>query len=96
MDFKQYQELWAFISEYLPNYYRRNDVLRSDILMRYYCGENVNEMDRDWIKKEFGNDRSLIRQENLRLEIKFVSEALQFFYEQLDTYYEQLDTYIDN
>ena len=86
MDFKQYQELWVFISEYLPNYYRRNDVLRSDILMRFYCGENVDESDKVWIMKEFGNNRSLIRQESLKLELKFVSEALHYFYEQLDAY----------
>lgn len=86
MDFKQYQELWVFISEYLPNYYRRNDVLRSDILMRFYCGENVDESDKVWIMKEFGNNRSLIRQESLKLELKFVSEALHSFYEQLDAY----------
>lgn len=84
MDFSQYQDLWVFISENLPNYYRRNDVLRSNILLRYYCGDNVDEMDKVWINKEFGNNRSLIKQECLRLEIRLVSEALQSFYEQLE------------
>lgn len=84
MDFSHYQELWVFISENLPNYFRRNDVLRSDILLRYYCGDNVDEMDKVWINKEFGNNRSLIKQECLRLEIRLVSEALQSFYEQLE------------
>ena len=56
--------------------------------MRFYCGEDVDETDKDWIKKEFGNNRSIIRQENLKLEIKFVSEALLSFYEQLDAYIE--------
>ncbi len=84
MDFSHYQELWVFISENLPNYFRRNDVLRSNILLRYYCGDNVDEMDKVWINKEFGNNRSLIKQECLRLEIRLVSEALQSFYEQLE------------
>lgn len=84
MDFSHYQELWVFISENLPNYFRRNDVLRSNILLCYYCGDNVDEMDKVWINKEFGNNRSLIKQECLRLEIRLVSEALQSFYEQLE------------
>lgn len=84
MDYTKYQELWAFITENLPNYYRRNDVLRSDILFRCCCGEKVDETDMIWIKKEFGNDLSLIKEESLRLEIKLVTEAIQSFYEQLN------------
>lgn len=49
MDYTKYQELWAFLTENLPNYYRRNDVLRSDILFRCCCDEKVDETDMIWI-----------------------------------------------
>jgi len=40
---------WPFIEQYLPDYYRRDDVLHSDILTRYLDGEEVSEEDLPWI-----------------------------------------------
>ena len=41
---------WPFIEKNLPNYYRRDDVLYSDILMRYLSDEEVCETDLKWIR----------------------------------------------
>lgn len=45
MNYQSYSDLWGFIEEYLPNYYKRNDVLRSDILFRYINDEYGYAMD---------------------------------------------------
>lgn len=83
MDYTSYSNLWSFIEDYLPNYYSRNDVLRSDILFRYINNEDVSESDVKWIRKEFGTDLNAIKQESIRLEKKFVYESLDNFYKQL-------------
>lgn len=83
MDYTNYSNIWGFIGEYLPNYHSRDDVLKSDILFRFIDGDEVIEEDRKWIKEEFGNDINAIKQECIRLDKIFVSEALDNFYEHL-------------
>lgn len=79
----KYSELWSFIGEYLPNYYTRNDVLRSGVLFRFLEGDEIDESDRKWIDEEFGGDVSLVKQECQRLDKQFFAESLQAFYEQI-------------
>lgn len=83
MNYTSYSDLWSFIGDYLPNYYSRDDVLRSDILFRYINNEDVSESDAEWIRKEFGTDLNAIKQESIKLEKKFVCESLNKFYDQL-------------
>ncbi|MBO7469630.1 MAG: 6-phospho-beta-glucosidase [Bacteroidales bacterium] len=83
MNYQSYSDLWGFIEEYLPNYYKRNDVLRSDILFRYINDEYVDDSDMQWIREEFGSDKEAIKKESLRLEKGFINEAMDCFYEQL-------------
>ena len=83
MNYQSYSDLWGFIEEYLPNYYSRNDVLRSDILFRCINGESVDESDMQWIQEEFGSDKDAIKNESLRLEKEFLNEAMDSFYKQL-------------
>ncbi len=83
MNCTSYSNLWSFIGDYLPNYYSRDDVLRSDILFRYINNEDVSDSDIKWIREEFGTDFNAIKQESIRLEKKFVCESLDNFYEQL-------------
>lgn len=40
-----YAALWNFIAEYLPDYYSRSDVLRSDILFRFLDDDELWESD---------------------------------------------------
>jgi len=73
---------WRFIEEYLPNYYSRDDVLRSDILLRFVDDEEVYEKDLVWIAEEFNSDKKLVKEEVIYLETKFAEEALTAYYEQ--------------
>lgn len=67
----------------LPNYYSRDDVLRSDILFRFIDGDEVYEKDLLWIKDEYNNDKEKIKKELIRLETNFATEAIKHFYEKL-------------
>ncbi|MGN0028674.1 MAG: hypothetical protein ACI35Q_02960 [Marinilabiliaceae bacterium] len=79
--FDAYRNHWSFIEKYLPNYDRRDDVLMSDILLRFLTGDYVAEYDLLWIEDCFHSDRSLVKEELVRLETKFAEEALANFYE---------------
>ena len=69
--------LQQFIEEYLPDYYHRDDVLRSDILCRYLDNEDVDESDLQWIYQEFGSDKTKVQDALERLDMKLAHEALQ-------------------
>lgn len=86
-----YSNLWSFICEYLPNYYSRNDVLKSDILFRFLEGDEISDSDIKWIKEEYGGDVQRIRQECQRLDTLFFAESLQAFYDQLTSEVSKLD-----
>lgn len=83
MSNNKYSELWSFISEYLPNYYSREDVLNSGVLFRFLEGDEISENDLEWIKEEYGGNVQRIRQECQRLDTLFFTESLQAFYDQL-------------
>ena len=44
---------WDTVAEYLPHYHTRNDVLLSDILVRYIEDEEVCESDLKMIESEY-------------------------------------------
>lgn len=75
--------MWLFVENYLPNYYSRDDVLIDDILYRYITGDEVCDEDMQWIQTEFNGDKSLMREELIKLEMGFVDESLHAYYEQL-------------
>ena len=68
--------LWQFIEEYLPDYYHRDDVLRSDILCRYLDNEDVDESDLQWIYQEYGSDKTKVQDALERLDMELAHEAL--------------------
>ncbi len=80
MQQQEYSTLWNFICAYLPNYYSRDDVLRSDILRRYIDDEYVVESDLQWIDECFGSDKSAVTKALIVLEKGLVSEALENYY----------------
>lgn len=53
----------------------------SDILLRFLTGDEVEENDLQWIEDCFHSDRSLVKEELVRLETKFTEEALANFFE---------------
>ncbi len=73
---------WRFIEDYLPNYHSRDDVLCDDILYRYFEDDEVSDEDMLWILEEFNGDKKLVKEELVRLEKRFIEEALCAFYEQ--------------
>jgi len=75
-----YANLWEFVMRYLPNYEHRDDVLCSDILVRYYYGEDVDDDDLEWIHDEYHDDKELVLEELVRLETSFVQEALMAYH----------------
>lgn len=83
MNKSAYANLWSFFNEYLPGYYSRNDVLKSDILFRFLEGDEISENDLAWIQEEYGGDLQRVRQECQRLDTLFFTESLQAFYDQL-------------
>lgn len=50
-------DYWDIVSEWLPNYSSRNDVLRSDILTRYTEGEEVSDDDLEWLPRDIEQAR---------------------------------------
>ena len=80
MQQQEYSTLWNFICAYLPNYYSRDDVLRSDILRRYIDDEYVVESDLQLIDECFGSDKSAVTKALIVLEKGLVSEALENYY----------------
>lgn len=83
MDHDSYADFWGFIAEYLPNYYSRNDVLRSDILRRFLDDEELWESDLANIQREFGSDKEKVVQELIALESTFAKEALENYFSQI-------------
>ena len=75
MDYTK-SNLWQFIEEYLPDYYHRDEVLRSDILCRYLDKEDVDESDLQWIFQEFGSDKTKVQDALERLDMELAYEAL--------------------
>ena len=78
-----YHDAWRFIEDYLPNYYRRDDVLMDDILLRYVENDEVSEDDMKWIESEYHCDKRLVGEDLVRLESGFMAEALQAYYDSL-------------
>jgi hypothetical protein len=74
--------MWRFIENYLPNYSSRDDILRNDILFRYFDDDDVCDEDMQWIKAEFNGDKQLVKEELIRLEKGFFEESLKAYYEQ--------------
>ncbi len=64
---------WNFIEKFYPNYYSCNDVLLYDILTRKLEGEEIDELDEQFIK---GWD---IKKEKLVLERVLLGKAVKSF-----------------
>lgn len=81
--FESYRKFWDFIEEHLPNYYQRDDVMQSDILLSFLTNDDMSDDDMEWIENEFHSDKSLVKEELLRLEAKFAEEALESFFDKI-------------
>lgn len=74
---ENYQELpenyWDVIAEHLPDYYRRDDVLKSDILTRYVNDEEVYEKDLEWLP----DSKEEARKQLEELDVRLYNEAIE-------------------
>jgi len=68
---------WSFIENHLPDYSSRDDVLHSDILIRYLDGEEVSESDLDWIA-QLGT-RAEVVVELIKIDSHLLEEALEAY-----------------
>lgn len=85
---------WNIIECFLPDYYHRGEVLRSDILQRYVDGEEVNESDLEWLPK----DKEEAKKELYELDKELLEEALDVLVGLIDwdAYKEDLKITISN
>lgn len=83
---KTYLELpydyWNLVCEHLPNYYRRDDVLKSAILIRYVTGEEVSEEDLDWLPE----DKDEADRMHEELDLQLYNEAVEAYNEKMKSY----------
>ncbi len=79
---KEGNNLWDFISNYLPNYYHRDDILHYDIYSRYVDNEEVCESDLEWIYSDFGSDKKKVQEVIHQMEMEFAFEALNNWLEE--------------
>lgn len=83
---KTYLELphdyWNLVCEHLPNYYRRDDVLKSDILIRYVSGEEVSQEDLDWLPEDRDEADRMVEE----LDLQLYNEAVEAYNEKMKSY----------
>lgn len=75
-------EYWLFVCEHLPNYYRRNDVLKSDILTRYTSGEEVSPEDLEWLPKDMDEAERMVEE----LDLALYNESVEAYNEKMKSY----------
>lgn len=101
---KRYSGLWEFFAEFLPDYYRRNDVLEDDILNRFDDDEEVSDDDLEWIDGYYHLDKTLVKKRLSELETQFAEESLKSFYEEIskgafkmyNKFWEFIEEYLPN
>lgn len=67
--------------EYLPYYHQRDDVLLSDILVRYIDDEEVYESDLKMIELEYGSEKQAVKEALFRLDSQLIIEAMRVMYD---------------
>ena len=77
----EYNDYWRLLETHLPNYFKRDDVLLSDILYRYITNDEVSVEDLDYIEQNFTCKDEVIA-ECIHLEEKFFEEAISNYYSQ--------------
>lgn len=82
---------WRFIEEYLPRYYSREDVLLSDILLRYLENEDITEEDSRIIEECFHADKQKVLLQLTELENKLMTEAMGNYEQKNQMPYKKLD-----
>ena len=91
---KKHWSEWHIIGCFLPDYYHRNEVLRSDILQRYVDDEEVCKKDLEWLPKS----KEEAQKELYKLDQELLEESLNVLFGLIDwdAYKEDLKITISN
>lgn len=91
---KEYWSEWCIIECFLPDYYHRGEVLRSNVLERYVDGEEVYEEDLEWLPKS----KEDAQKELDKLDQELLEESLNVLFGLIDwdAYKEDLKITISN
>ena len=91
---KEHWLAWDIIECFLPDYYHRGEVLRSNILQRYVDGEEVYEKDLEWLPKS----KEEAQKELYKLDQELLEESLNVLFGLIDwdAYKEDLKITISN
>lgn len=73
---------WQFIEDYLPNYYSREDVLWSDILIRFIENEELDDSDLLRIENEIGLSKKVVLREFKKNNKKLLLEAFDEYFKE--------------
>ncbi len=76
-------DYWQLVCEYLPNYYRRDDVLRSDILTRYINGEEISDDD----LRSLPEDKAEAVRMSEELDLALYNEAVEAYNEKMKSFH---------
>jgi len=76
MNHDSYSDFWGFISEYLPNYSSRDDVLKSDILRRFLDEQDLSYNDFLMILGEYKGDKESVKNALIELEVELEKKIL--------------------
>lgn len=76
-------DYWWFVCEHLPDYSRRDDVLRSDILTRYTSGEEVSEDDLRWLPEDMAEANRMSEE----LDLALYNEAVEAYNDKMESYF---------
>lgn len=72
-------DYWMFVGEHLPNFYRRDDVLLSDILTRYINGEEISDDD----LRSLPEDKAEAGRMSEELDLALYNEAVEAYNEKM-------------
>lgn len=68
---------WQFITENLPRYFSRDDVLMCDILLRFIEGDDVAQDDLEMIAEVYNSDKQEVGLALMEFETRLLNEARQ-------------------
>lgn len=79
-------DYWDFVCDHLPDYYRRDDVLESNTLIKYISGGEVEPEDLEWLPEDEEAANAMMR----NLDLALYNEAVDAYNEKMKSYHYRL------
>lgn len=84
---KTYNDLpndyWDLVTDFLPDYYKRGDVLESNTLIKYVSGEEVEPEDLEWLPEDKEAANAMMQ----KLDLDLYNEAVDAYNEKMKSYH---------